>query len=453
MRPGARHFLLLQGGVSPFFARLAAQLERSGHRVSRLNFCAGDRLLWPRPGAIAVREPVDGLRNRLASICRALEVTDLMLLGADRPVHRPAVGLAEELGLRAHLVDEGYLRPNWLTIERAGLPGAAPLPRDPDWYRRLGPRLPARATPGRRLRPMRQGDLTARALWGAAYQLARLADPLLFPHYRSHRPDHPLAEIWGWLRRFSRLPMQRAADSARIEALIDSSAPLFLLPLQLRGDAQVRCHSRFQTMAALIERVVRSFAQHASADAQLLIKNHPLDSGLEDHASQVRRAAEAAGCEARVHYVETGALPGLLDAAAGLVTINSTSGLAALLQHCPTLVLGQAIYDLPGLTFQGGLDRFWREPRAPDPDLVDAFRRVLIHSSQLPGNLYTASGIRLALQGIEPFLAVRSPLEGLLARCPTSACETLHGRSSARAGPAPAGALPAPVGNELGVSA
>lgn len=433
MRPERRHFLFLQGGVSLFFARLAGQLERSGHRVSRLNFCSGDRLLWPRPGAIAVREPVDGLRDRLASICLALEVTDLMLLGADRPVHRPAVGLARELGLRAHLVDEGYLRPNWLTIERAGVAGVAPLPRDPDWYWRVGARLPARAIPAYRLRPMPQGDLQARALWGAAYQLARLADALLFPQYRSHRPDHPLAEVWGWLRRFSRLPMQRAADSARIAALLEGRVPLFLLPLQLQGDAQVRCHSRFRTMEGLIERVVRSFAQHASADARLLIKNHPLDSALVDHASQVRRAAVAAGCEARVHYVETGALARLLDGAAGLVTINSTSGLAALLRGCPTLALGEAIYDLPGLTCQGGLDGFWREPRTPDPGLVDAFRRVLIHSSQLPGNLYTASGIRWALRGIEPFLAVRSPLEALLARCSPSTAMSSHDRSSARA--------------------
>lgn len=421
-----RHFLFLQGGVSPLFTRLGGQLERSGHRVSRLNFCAGDQLLWRRPGAIAFREPLARLRPRLAAICDERQISDLLLFGASRPVHRPAIALAAELGLRAYLVEEGYLRPNWLSVERAGVNGESGLPRDPDWYRRVARSLSDQ--PSRHLcrAPMPLSDLRARAVRGAAYQLARLVDPLWFPHYRSHRREHPLIEIRGWLRRFSRLPVQRAADAARIEQLLSRGAPLFLLPLQLRDDAQVVCHSGFKSMGALIDQVIASFARYAPDNSQLLIKNHPLDSGLCDLAGQTRRAAAAADVAARVHYVETGELTGPIDLAAGLVTINSTSGLTALLRQCPTIALGRAVYDLPGLTFQGPLDRFWRDCRRPDAGLIDAFRRVLIHSCQLPGNLYTEQGIQLALQGIEAFLTEPSPLEGLLARFPLPALASSH---------------------------
>lgn len=171
-------------------------------------------------------------------------------------------------------------------------------------------------------------------------------------------------------------------------------------------------------MFALIDEVIGSFAQHAPGAAQLLIKNHPLDNGLRDYAGYAQRSAAAAGIADRVQTVETGELYRLLDAMAGLVTINSTSGLAALMRHCPTIALGQAIYQLPGLTFQAPLEQFWAAPQPPEPALAHAFIRTLAYTTQLRGNLYTASGVRLALRGIDRFLAERSPLEVLLDRCP-----------------------------------
>ena len=431
-----RHFLFLQGGIGPLFAALAAHLERSGHAVSRLNFCMGDWYAWRRPGALAFRAPLGDLSAHLEAICSQREITDLVLFGGCRPVHRPALAVAGELGLRAHVVEEGYLRPHWITIERAGVKGASLLPRDPDWYRRVAPLLPsgpmdawghadAQASVDAldpvngSARTRRLGtDLLARAAHGSGYQLARLADLVLFPHYRSHRGDHPLAEGAGWLRRFATLAFRRRGEPARIERFLSRGDQCFLLPLQLYDDAQVLCYSGFGSMFELIDQVIRSFAQHAPLAAQLLIKNHPLDSGLRDYAGHARRSAAAAGIADRVQTVETGELYRLLDTMTGLVTINSTSGLAALMQHCPTIALGQAIYQLPGLTFQGPLDRFWAAPKPPEPALARAFMRTLAYTTQLRGNLYTASGVSLALQGVDRFLAERSPLEALLKRCP-----------------------------------
>ncbi len=412
-----RHFLFLQGGVGPLFAALGAQLERSGHRVWRLNFCMGDWLVWQRPGAMAFRKRLEQLPVRLEAICSQRQITDMVLFGACRPVHRPALAVGRGRGLRLHLVEEGYLRPHWITIERGGVNGESPLPRDPDWYRRVAPLLPVEPLDAW-TRPQRLGaDLLARAVRGSGYQCARIADPVLFPHYRSHRADHPLAEAAGWLRRFSALSLGRHAEAARIEQFWSPDAKRFMLPLQLHDDAQVLDYSGYNSLFELIDQVVASFAQHAPPEAKLLIKQHPLDSGLRDYAGHARRSAAAAGIAERVQTVETGDFSCLLDAAAGLVTINSTSGLAALMRHCPTIALGQTVYDLPGLTFQGTLDQFWNAPQPPEPALVSAFIRTLMHTTQLRGNLYTASGVSTALRGIDRFLLEQSPLEALLERC------------------------------------
>jgi capsular polysaccharide export protein len=86
----------------------------------------------------------------------------------------------------------------------------------------------------------------------------------------------------------------------------------------------------------------------------------------------------------------------LLAHARGVVTVNSTSGLTALELGKPTVALGKAIYDMPGMASQCGLREFWREQEPPDSELFDCFRKVVIHLTQVNGGLYSRDGISLA---------------------------------------------------------
>ena len=129
-------------------------------------------------------------------------------------------------------------------------------------------------------------------------------------------------------------------------------------------------------MHALIEAVARSFAAAAPGDARLVVKNHPLDTGLDDHARFIGELERRLGLGGRIDYLETGDLAALLSHAQGVVTVNSTAGSAALAQRRPTMALGNPIYKLPGLTFHGPLDEFWREAPPPDAEL---FRSVPQH--------------------------------------------------------------------------
>ena len=54
---------------------------------------------------------------------------------------------------------------------------------------------------------------------------------------------------------------------------------------------------------------------------------------------------------ARIFYLDRIHLPTTLDHARGCVTINSSVGLAALIHGAPTITLGEAAYNLRGLTF------------------------------------------------------------------------------------------------------
>jgi capsular polysaccharide export protein len=62
-------------------------------------------------------------------------------------------------------------------------------------------------------------------------------------------------------------------------------------------------------------------------------------------------------------------------------------------------LLGQAIYNLPGLSFQGGLDAFWTVGAPPDPDLLRAFLALLCGAFMVRGAFHQDSGLAAAVAG------------------------------------------------------
>jgi capsular polysaccharide export protein len=167
----------------------------------------------------------------------------------------------------------------------------------------------------------------------------------------------------------------------------------FLVPLQVSVDSQVRHHSDFRSVQHFIRHVIASFAAHATGDALLVIKHHPLGRGHHDYRRLIAALADEFGVAERVSYVHDLHLPALLGSTRGVVVINSTAGLTALEHGAPVKVCGVAVYDIPGLTYQGSLDEFWRQAESSDPDaeLLRRFRAHLVAHTQINGSFYAGS--------------------------------------------------------------
>ncbi len=405
-----RRFLFLQGVNTPFFAKLADKLKADGHHTYRVNFCAGDVMYWGRRDAWAFRRPLSQLKEFLREKVTQNEVTDVLLFGDRRPIHRPAIELAKELNVRIHVFEEGYLRPYWVTLERDGVNAASLLPRDPAWIRAAAKRIPAysNGTPF-------VATLRTRALHDMAYHSFNFWNPLTFPRYRTHRPFISAIEYLGWGRRFSIMPWYERNDRKTIAGLLSSESPYYLLPLQLDSDTQIREHSAFDHMEEVINIVSNSFARYAPPGAHLVIKNHPLDTGFVNYRRIITKLENKLGIEGRICYLESGDLEPLIKRARGLVTVNSTVGLSSLALGCPTIALSDPLYNLDGLTFRGTLDEFWGAGTRPDTHLFNAFRNVLIHATQINGGFYSAQGIAMAVaNSVRVLEAEHSPLELLL---------------------------------------
>jgi capsular polysaccharide export protein len=182
--------------------------------------------------------------------------------------------------------------------------------------------------------------------------------------------------------------------------LLESGTAYFLVPLQLQYDYQVRANSSYEGLASFIDQVVESFAAHAAPDVDLVFKVHPMDNGLENWAAVVRRAAARHAVEGRILTVDGGDLNVLLSKTKGCLVINSTAGLYAVRAHCPTKVLGTAIFDIPGLTHAGPLDTFWQNADRVDDKLVDAFVRAIAATIQVKGSFYDPDGRKAAIAQI-----------------------------------------------------
>jgi capsular polysaccharide export protein len=403
-----RNFLFLQGVISPFFARMADALASHGHGIQHINFCCGDALYWRGRPAIPYRDGVDAFGTFLPSMLTRLGITDVVLFGDERPLHRVALQIARNLNLRAHVFEEGYLRPDWITLELDGVNANSRLPRDPAWYLEVARHLPQTGS----IEPV-GSHLRMRAAHDISYHLANLANPIRFPAYRTHRPYNAVVEYAGWARRFAALSMQARHDRTKLRDLVTDGEKFFLLPLQLNADAQITRHSAFADMAELIRKTVHSFALQAPPDSLLIIKNHPLDTGLVNYRRLIAGLQRQHALEGRVRYLESGDLATLLRHTLGVITVNSTVGLQALAHGCPTIALGDAVYALPGLTHQGPLDDFWQAPPTPDRSLFVAFRDTLAHTTQVNGGFYTARGIALAVDNCLPCLTGPSAFDSL----------------------------------------
>ena len=159
----------------------------------------------------------------------------------------------------------------------------------------------------------------------------------------------------------------------------------------------MRVHSPFRATHLAIDFVLGSFARHAPPDARLVVKLHPMDSGLVDWSGMVGHVAAEHMVAERVTVLDGGELPKLLERCHAVVTVNSTVGGQALANGLPVIALGKAVYDMPGLTYQGDLDHFWTDAEPPDVDLFDAFRRVLAARCMIPGSFFNETGLRLAV--------------------------------------------------------
>jgi capsular polysaccharide export protein len=377
-----KHVLLLQGPLGPFFRRVARDLEENGARVSKINFHGGDCLFYPRP-SVSFRGRMEDWPNYLAQFLTEQKIDVVFMYGDCRPVHQCVREQAERLGVEIGVFEAGYVRPNYITLERSGINDNSSVPRSADFYESVSAIKPAK--------PLPVGNVFWHAaLWAILYYIASSFLRPLFPHYQHHR-RLAIREAFPWVRGLWRKYYYHVKERAVRRGLEkEYSGRFFLVPLQIHNDSQMHQHSNFASIDDFIRYVVSDFAKNAPPETYLVIKHHPMDRAYRDYTSLSEQLEKCYGLKGRLFYVHDLLLPTVLDHAAGVVVVNSTVGLSALLHGAPVKVCGRAIYDLPGLSFSGLLSEFWTKAqnRKPNRRVIYGFHSYLIAHTQLNGSVY-----------------------------------------------------------------
>jgi len=378
----SRRFLLVTLPAGPFGNYLDRALRARGATAVRVVMNGGELFDWIGGRETAwFKGPRDGFAPWVERRLRTGGFTDVVVFNDVNPYSQETLHAARALGLNTWILENGYQRPDWVTIETEGVNARSGLPRDPAAYDGADSLSPPWEGP-----PI--GAITPHHAFNTINHYTQMV--LCSPVMRGYRYPFTVPiwgqivghtwryYVWWWTRKAREREAERVAKMT----------PFFLVTLQREGDSQLMVHSDVKTNAAFMETVIACFAAHAPPEARLVIKNHPLDPGLTNLEKTAFRIAARHAVQHRLSFLEGGNFAALARASAGLVAVNSTAALAAVGFGTPVKLLGRAFFDLPGLIDQQPLESFWSAPVAPDPDLFHRFRRRMSAQTQIFGSYH-----------------------------------------------------------------
>ncbi|MCX2751943.1 capsule biosynthesis protein [Campylobacter sp. MIT 21-1685] len=374
-----KNVVLLQGPVGNFFSRLLKKLQKIGAKILKINFNGGDFFFYPQ--GIVYR----GSKQDLAQFYREFfsqKNTQAVIMYNDcRFIHSTAIAVAKDLDIDIWIFEEGYLRPYCITFEQDGVNANSKIPRDKNFYltKSFKEEVQIQEVRG----SFKYMGFSAFLYWFFAFLFAPFFNNEL--HHRSLNPF----EFLIWLKSLFLKIVYKITEKKLNRKIYTLEKKYFLAILQVYNDTQILYHYK-KSIEEFIKETILSFANHASAKSYLVFKHHPMDRGYKNYKAFIKTLSEKYNVEGRILYIHDSYLPTLLRNALGCISINSTVGLSAILEGCPTKICGEAFYNFEGLTYPKKLHFFWREAHAykPDPILVSNFKKYLLQNNQINGNFY-----------------------------------------------------------------
>ena len=378
-----KHILFLQGPVGFFFKKLDRQFRGKGARTYRIGFNAGDELFSYADNYTPYRDMLEQWAEFIKSYLIEKKIEMVFLFGDCRFYQSILVHIANEMKLEIFVFEEGYIRPNYITMERFGVNNYSHIPRERKFYENI--KLKKIPEP----KDAKPNHIVTWTIVVIYYFVAKLFH-FKYRHYRHHRNYSAVEEFFYGVRSLLRKVYYTQRDKKYLPLIKgELSKKYFFVPLQTHNDFQILQHSNYGSIETFIHEVLTSFASNADASVMLMFKHHPIDRGRKNYTKMICSEAKKLGIEKRVLVVHDLHLPTCLKNTLGTVTINSTVGLSSLYHGSATITLGNAIYDIEGLTNRGKkLNEFWTNPLAPDATLVKKFRQYLIENTQLNGSFY-----------------------------------------------------------------
>ena len=135
--------LLLQGPVGDFFTQLSQWLEQQQKSVYKINFNGGDEYFYPESKAntFAFTDKMENFHAFLSDFTQRHAIDSIICFGDTRQMHQIAKDIALEKKINFWIMEEGYFRPFFITLEKDGFNAFSPIPREADFFLKNFPYL------------------------------------------------------------------------------------------------------------------------------------------------------------------------------------------------------------------------------------------------------------------------------------------------------------------------
>ncbi len=378
-----KRILLVSAPFGPFARVFADELRRRGATVTRMLFSAGDALWW---GTRRDTRAFTGSAEAWAEdvVAQTSAFTDILVFGESGPYNGAVLARLPEIKARVWVLENGYFRPNWVTLERNGVNGNSSLPKSRQVFEDTEITV-QEAGPVGLILPFHVLNISF-------HHLAHIPGKWFFPNFKFPYANSFSAQGWSHTWAFVQKKILRV-NRNRFRPELEQR-PYFVACLQRDGDQQLVAYSEYRTNEQFLEYVIGSFAKHGPHNTYLLVKNHPLDSGLGNLRRVTARIAARHDVARRVAFIDDANFNSLSRTSLGVVVNNSTAGLTAMGQSIPVKVLGQSIFNIEGLADQKPLDAFWQTPVPPELALFERFRAFVIAHTQVAGSFHAPRHIR-----------------------------------------------------------
>ncbi|WP_386696497.1 capsule biosynthesis protein [Lonepinella sp. MS14436] len=383
-----KNILLLQGPIGSFFYDLATYLHNKQKNVFKINLNAGDEYFFPENDSFhttAYRDTIENFQNFLSQYISYHQIDSLVCFGDNRSYHIMAKILAEQFKLNFWVFEEGYFRPHYVTLEKMGVNAYSLIPKNAQFFLEKISNLTAPPE----VESSAKGFSTLAKI-AICYYVNTWYYRKKYPDYQHHRSLSIRFYARSWLWSGIKRAWYYIKDF-RFKHFVENGkfGDFYIVPLQVYNDSQVKVHSDYFGVKEFLLDVLDSFLLFAPKHLTLIIKHHPMDRGFTDYThiinTYIHRYPQL---KRRLFYVHDVPMPVFLRHGKGMITLNSTCGVSALLHNMPVLTLGRANYDFAGLTYQGDLKSFWHNLQPPNPKVFEAFRLYHLNKTQINGSFY-----------------------------------------------------------------
>ena len=192
-----KNILFLQGPMGAFFAKLEKLFLDQGANTYRIGFNVGDYLFALKHDYTPYRGTLEAWQAFVTEYIQRMSIEMIMLFGDCRSYQSIAIYAAKKLGVEVMVFEEGYIRPDYITMERYGVNDYSLLPKDPGFYNAITLKeLP------------KPRDAAASSFRLARSVIVYYGVSNLFawryPHYQHHRSFNAKKELYLWIRNIVR---------------------------------------------------------------------------------------------------------------------------------------------------------------------------------------------------------------------------------------------------------